>query len=112
MRHYFVAAAAAVSLLGSAVAAQAFSPAPVSQTSGVILISGGCGPFAHRGFNGECYPNHGRDFDRPRFRDGEGRFDRHRDFDRRERFGRDDGDHRHDGDRFDGRRRHDDRQDD
>ncbi len=36
------------------------SPLPLASSQPeATLVSGGCGPFRHRGFNGFCYPNGG-----------------------------------------------------
>ena len=38
----------------------AATPLPLaSDQPEATLVSGGCGPFRHRGFNGFCYPNGG-----------------------------------------------------
>ena len=54
-----VTAAGALSLWG--VTAQAFPvvPSSNSDTATVTLVSGGCGPLAHRGDDEECHPNRG-----------------------------------------------------
>ena len=47
----------------SAMPADGIAAAPLPLASGgqpeVTLVSGGCGPFRHRGFNGFCYPGGG-----------------------------------------------------
>ncbi len=63
-------------------AAGATAPLPLASASQpeVTLVSGGCGPFRHRGFNGFCYPGggfygrgfYGGGFYRPGFRRGYG----------------------------------------
>lgn len=98
MRSTIPLACAALAL--SVVTARAVPVAGAPTRSGsVLLISGGCGPFGHRGFDGECHRNHGPGFDgrpffggRPRD-DGDrgGGFDRRGDFDRRDGFERRDG---------------------
>jgi len=50
-----VAAGAFVALLVPA--AQAFTAAPLSTTTDVIQVAGGCGPGYHRGPYGHCRPN-------------------------------------------------------
>jgi hypothetical protein len=52
-----VAAGAFVALFVPA--AQAFTPAPLSTSSDVIQVAGGCGPGFHRGPHGGCRANHG-----------------------------------------------------
>ena len=45
----------------SAMPADAIAPLPLASAGQpeVTLVSGGCGPFRHRGFNGFCYPGGG-----------------------------------------------------
>ena len=45
----------------SASALPAATPLPLASAEQpeVTLVSGGCGPFRHRGFNGFCYPGGG-----------------------------------------------------
>ena len=50
-----VAAGAFVALLMPS--AQAMTPAPVTSTSDIIQVAGGCGPGMHRGPGMRCYPN-------------------------------------------------------
>ncbi len=61
----------------SAVPTGGLSAAPLPLVSAaqpeVTLVSGGCGPFRHRGINGFCYPGggfYGGGFYRPGFRRG------------------------------------------
>ena len=48
----------ATTLTASALPAAAPLPLASSQPE-ATLVSGGCGPFRHRGFNGFCYPGGG-----------------------------------------------------
>ncbi len=51
-------AAAALPISLSSADAMPAQPIPLAQSAPeVILTSGGCGPFAHRGFYGVCRPN-------------------------------------------------------
>lgn len=63
------------------------------RTDAVMPVADGCGPFGHRGFDGECRRNRGPGFGGPPFFGGHRRdFDDRRDgFNRRERFDRRDG---------------------
>ncbi len=65
MRNLIIAAATAASLMVSVGAAQAFPVAPTDTLTAapdITLVSGGCGPFGHRGFYGGCRPNGGPGF--------------------------------------------------
>jgi hypothetical protein len=53
-----VAAGALVAVL--APAAQALTPAPLSQSTDIIQVRQGCGPGFHRGPRGHCVRNHER----------------------------------------------------
>lgn len=65
MRTMFLTSIVAGALsLGSLTAAPAnalpggsLGAAPLAGSPDVTLVSGGCGPFAHRGFYGHCRPN-------------------------------------------------------
>jgi hypothetical protein len=62
MRHILMAAAAAAMLTVSIGAAEAFPVAPVAGVAAapeITLVSGGCGPYRHRGPYGGCRPGGG-----------------------------------------------------
>lgn len=68
----------AAGLIGASMSvAEAMPIAPAAtfdDAPAITLVSGGCGPFGHRGFYGGCRPNGGYGYyGRPRFR-GPGRF--------------------------------------
>ena len=70
MRQILIVAATVATLAGSMGAAEAFPLAPVGEVvvvPEVTLVSGGCGPYAHRNPFGACRPNFGgpRFFGRP-----------------------------------------------
>ena len=57
-----LAALPATTLTASALPGGGIAAAPLplaSDQPDVTLVSGGCGPFRHRGFNGFCYPGGG-----------------------------------------------------
>lgn len=65
MRQILIAVATAASLLAPLGAAQAFPIAPsdsLSTPADITLVSGGCGPYGHRGPFGRCRPNFRRGF--------------------------------------------------
>ncbi len=62
MRNLVIAAATAATLALSMGAANAFPVLPaagIDAAPAVTLVSGGCGPYRHRGPFGECRPNFG-----------------------------------------------------
>ncbi len=70
----FAGAVPASAMPGAGVTA---TPLPLASAGEpeVTLVSGGCGPFRHRGFNGFCYPGggyYGYGFYRPGFYRGYG----------------------------------------
>ena len=68
MRQVLIAAATAAALTLSIGAAQAFPIAPAASVQAgpeVTLVSGGCGPYRHRGPYGGCRPGGGGFIGRP-----------------------------------------------
>lgn len=72
MRKTFVLAAGAAMLLGLATAgADALPLAPAASLSdapATVLVSGGCGPYGHRNYYGECRPGGRGYYGRPVYR--------------------------------------------
>jgi hypothetical protein len=96
MRRVSLAMMTAATLSLSGLAANAFPASRVITGAGVpaiTLVSGGCGPYAHRGDDDECHPNRrvvipfGDRFlgNRDGF-DGRDRYRRHDEFDHRDGF--------------------------
>ena len=54
-----IAMVVAAPFAGLSAASATAVPAVTAQESGATLVSGGCGPYAHRGYYGQCRPNGG-----------------------------------------------------
>ncbi len=54
-----LAALPALSVSASALPGASALPLASAEQPEATLVSGGCGPFRHRGFNGFCYPGGG-----------------------------------------------------
>ncbi len=54
-----IAMVVAAPFAGMSAASAMAVPAVVAVDGGTTLVSGGCGPFGHRGYYGRCLPNGG-----------------------------------------------------